>query len=171
MRSYLGVPITSPEGFNIGTLRVMDLMPRRFTQDEQETMVWLARRTIHEVEQRLIQLSCAQVMQAAPNGFVLLDEGFHVLGTNEAADQITGIPFPAGQKVTLGHCPSSTSQKPSSGTLRTPLKAVQNFKNRKNNLLSKLDWHAVAHKTMTARHSASMVHLQHHCQTIDFPFQ
>lgn len=108
VRSYLGVPITSPEGFHIGTLCVIDYVPRTFSSADQETLVRLAKRTMHEVEQRLIQTRYARVMQdlqlvmqAAPNGFVLLDEAFHVLGANDAARHITGMAFVSGERVTL----------------------------------------------------------------------
>lgn len=43
IRSYLGVPVTSGEGYNLGTVCVMDTRPRSFTSEDVTVIVNLAR--------------------------------------------------------------------------------------------------------------------------------
>tara|TARA_R110000772_G_scaffold111558_4_gene215538 strand:- start:2890 stop:3390 length:501 start_codon:yes stop_codon:yes gene_type:complete len=52
IRSYLGVPLLSPEGFNIGTLCAIDTAPREFDNDSIELLNQLAQLVIHELELR-----------------------------------------------------------------------------------------------------------------------
>jgi len=42
LQSYVGVPLTSADGHNYGTLSILDFEPRRFTDDETATLVDLA---------------------------------------------------------------------------------------------------------------------------------
>lgn len=52
IRSYLGVPLLSPDGFNIGTLCAIDTAPRKFSSDNIELLTNLAELVIHELELR-----------------------------------------------------------------------------------------------------------------------
>ena len=54
IRSYLGVPLTTPDGFNIGALCALDAEPRAFTPHEVEVMRDLARIAIDALELRQI---------------------------------------------------------------------------------------------------------------------
>ncbi len=53
LRFYLGVPLTTVEGYNLGTLNVIDLQPREVTDDEIETLRDLAAVVVDELEVRL----------------------------------------------------------------------------------------------------------------------
>ena len=53
LRFYLGVPLTTSEGFNLGTLNVIDVEPREVTEDEVETLADLAAIVVDELEVRL----------------------------------------------------------------------------------------------------------------------
>jgi len=53
LRFYLGVPLTTGDGFNLGTLNVIDLRPREVTAAEVETLRDLAAIVMGELELRL----------------------------------------------------------------------------------------------------------------------
>ena len=52
LRSYVGVPLTTPDGHNIGTLCALDIVPRQFKHSKIELMEQLAELVIHELELR-----------------------------------------------------------------------------------------------------------------------
>ena len=52
IRSYLGVPLVSPEGYNIGALCAIDTAPRKFHDNAIELLTQLAQLVIHELELR-----------------------------------------------------------------------------------------------------------------------
>ena len=52
LRSYIGVPLTTPDGHNIGTLCALDIVPRQFSHSKIELMEQLAELVIHELELR-----------------------------------------------------------------------------------------------------------------------
>jgi PAS domain S-box-containing protein len=49
-RSYVGVPLISPEGHHVGTLAVLDQVPRRFEAPELEALRALARQVMSNLE-------------------------------------------------------------------------------------------------------------------------
>ena len=53
LRFYLGVPLTTSDGFNLGTLNVIDFEPREVTAHEVETLTDLAAIVVDELEVRL----------------------------------------------------------------------------------------------------------------------
>lgn len=52
LKSYIGVPLTTPDGHNIGALCAGDIVPRKFTHPNIELMEQLAELVIHELELR-----------------------------------------------------------------------------------------------------------------------
>ena len=54
VRSYLGVPLTSPDGYNVGALCVFDNEPRIFTEADAEILRNFAKVVIGQMELRLI---------------------------------------------------------------------------------------------------------------------
>ncbi len=52
IRSYLGVPLRSPDGFNIGTLCAIDTVPRKFDDKSIELLANLAELVVYELELR-----------------------------------------------------------------------------------------------------------------------
>jgi diguanylate cyclase (GGDEF)-like protein len=54
IRSYLGAPLTTPDGYNIGSICVMDTIPRDYTQVDREVLANLARLTVNQLELRLL---------------------------------------------------------------------------------------------------------------------
>lgn len=53
LRFYFGVPLTTSDGFNLGTLNVIDFEPREVTANEIETLTDLAAIVVDELEVRL----------------------------------------------------------------------------------------------------------------------
>jgi diguanylate cyclase with GAF sensor len=53
MRSYLGAPLTTPDGYNIGTLCVIDTIPRDYTSVDREVLANLAKLAVIHLELRL----------------------------------------------------------------------------------------------------------------------
>jgi hypothetical protein len=63
LRFYAGVPLTTDDGFNLGTLCVIDKQPRRFTDEETATLCDMAAIVVDELELRLAarRLAAAQL--------------------------------------------------------------------------------------------------------------
>lgn len=53
LRAYAGIPLVTPDGYQIGTLCVMDLKPRDFTADELRILSKFARLVVDQLELRL----------------------------------------------------------------------------------------------------------------------
>jgi eukaryotic-like serine/threonine-protein kinase len=53
LQFYAGVPLRTPDGYNLGTIAVLDRIPRRITVEEVATLQDLAAMVIHELELRL----------------------------------------------------------------------------------------------------------------------
>jgi diguanylate cyclase (GGDEF)-like protein len=54
IRSYLGVPLETPDGYNIGSLCVMDRVPRAFSSDQVAVLMSFAQLIMGELELRQI---------------------------------------------------------------------------------------------------------------------
>lgn len=54
IRSYLGAPLTSPEGYNVGTVCVVDFHPRRFDEMQLEMLRQFANVVVSQLELRQI---------------------------------------------------------------------------------------------------------------------
>lgn len=54
VRSYLGIPLTSPDGYNIGALCAVDTKPRQFEASDIQIMTNFAALVMDEMELRLI---------------------------------------------------------------------------------------------------------------------
>jgi GAF domain-containing protein len=52
LRFYAGAPITTPDGFNIGTVCVVDKQPRSFSELEQELLVQFAKSAMEAIIDR-----------------------------------------------------------------------------------------------------------------------
>lgn len=57
IRSYLGAPLTTPDGYNIGTLCAIDTSPRTFTSYDISILTSFAKLVLNELELRQIAMS------------------------------------------------------------------------------------------------------------------
>ena len=53
LRFYVGIPLKTSEGYNLGTFNIIDVEPRDFSDDDLETMKDLAAVIVDELELRL----------------------------------------------------------------------------------------------------------------------
>jgi GAF domain-containing protein len=53
LRFYAGIPLTTADGYNLGTMNVIDKEPREFSASDTETLKDLAAIVVHELELRL----------------------------------------------------------------------------------------------------------------------
>lgn len=70
VRSYLGVPLTTPDGYNIGALCAFDTLPRRFGPSQTTIMQNLARLVVEQFEMRQIAKSDPLTGALTRRGFV-----------------------------------------------------------------------------------------------------
>lgn len=89
MRAYLGVPLTSPDGYNVGALCVLHTAPRSFSVQEEDLLTRFSQLVVAQMEMRLIaqedeltgiltrraflQRLDAAMMDTAPVGLMLMD--------------------------------------------------------------------------------------------------
>ena len=52
IRFYAGAPLTTPEGYNIGTLCVIDTQPKKLSERQIQTLNALSRRVVSELERK-----------------------------------------------------------------------------------------------------------------------
>ncbi|MDP3340390.1 sensor domain-containing diguanylate cyclase [Frigidibacter sp.] len=57
IRSYLGIPLTTPDGYNLGALCAIDTQPRRFDATQIAVMQSFANLVLNELELRQIAMS------------------------------------------------------------------------------------------------------------------
>lgn len=98
IRFYAGVPLVTPEGHALGTLCVVDRVPRVLTETQLKGLEVLARQVVCLLELRLqvrqkqameqLFLSALNVMQ---EGFLLIDRERNVAYSNTRAEEILGL--------------------------------------------------------------------------------
>lgn len=60
IRSYAGIPLKTPDGYNIGTLCAIDTVPREFPREEVEILSNFAKVILDELELR--QIACSDAL-------------------------------------------------------------------------------------------------------------
>lgn len=71
IRSYLGVPLTTPDGYNVGALCVIDRRPREFSAEQEKMLMSFASLVVDELELRRIAQTDHLTGAATRRGFVL----------------------------------------------------------------------------------------------------
>ncbi len=113
IRFYAGIPLITPDGHAIGTISVMDRVPRELDKSQLEALRALARqaekqlevrtyvdrlaRTIEEreeVERRLRDANqfTSEIISGAGEGIVVYDRSFRYVVWNQFMEQLTGMP-------------------------------------------------------------------------------
>jgi GAF domain-containing protein len=70
LRFYAGVPLTTADRYNLGTLNIIDTAPRELTDDELDTLKQLADIVVDELE---LRLSALRLFRKAADRGVMLD--------------------------------------------------------------------------------------------------
>jgi diguanylate cyclase (GGDEF)-like protein len=71
IRSYLGVPLTTPDGYNVGALCAIDRRPRDFSEQQTQMLASFASLVVDELELRRIAQTDHLTGAATRRGFVL----------------------------------------------------------------------------------------------------
>jgi diguanylate cyclase (GGDEF)-like protein len=71
IRSYLGVPLTTPDGYNVGALCAIDMRPRDFNAEQTQMLLSFASLVVDELELRRIAQTDHLTGAATRRGFVL----------------------------------------------------------------------------------------------------
>lgn len=116
VRFYAGAPLLSHDGFNLGTLCVVDTQPRDpLSAEQQATLVDLAAMVVDELELRLATHKTAQSEEKYRTLFESIDEGFCIcemlfnengipidyrfLEVNSVFEQLTGLEQATGKTI------------------------------------------------------------------------
>ncbi|MEL7557795.1 PAS domain S-box protein [Stutzerimonas chloritidismutans] len=99
IRFYAGAPLISPDGYNLGTLCVIDRQPRQLSEAQRGALVRLSRQIMRLFEERLqahryaeqAALQQALLNSAASAMLVTTDDG-HISGVNPTAERLFGYP-------------------------------------------------------------------------------
>lgn len=90
VRFYAGAPLRAPGGLNIGTLAIIDTKPRKFSDEEAQSLRSLAAMVIDAMEMRLLinhaersERRLIDAMESLPNGFVLYDKDDRLVICNQ----------------------------------------------------------------------------------------
>lgn len=115
IRFYAGAPITTPRGFNLGTLCVIDRKPRSLSAEQRQLLSDLAAMVVNELELRQSRRVAEQraasfeqlvnVFNRLPQGVVLFDGQFRCVYANEAMGEIFALPA----KQLLGWTPETAN--------------------------------------------------------------
>ncbi|MEA5451613.1 PAS domain S-box protein [Leptolyngbya sp. CCNP1308] len=82
LRFYAAAPLTTQDGYNLGTLCIIDRQPRRFTADEAQTLADLAAVVMDQLELR--QLNQSLEASSADRNAELADRNAELEASNQA---------------------------------------------------------------------------------------
>jgi len=107
LRFYAGVPLKTEDGYNLGTLNVIDVKPREVTEEELATLEDLAAIVVDELEVRLAARGEAERLTRARADFV-------VTASHELRTPLAAVYGAAKllEKSGLGTTPSARSSSP-----------------------------------------------------------
>ncbi|WP_434457453.1 PAS domain S-box protein [Stutzerimonas urumqiensis] len=99
IRFYAGAPLTSPDGHNLGTLCVIDRVPRTLRPEQREALSRLARQVIRLFEERLLTKRFAEqaalqhaILDSATSAVLVTQTDGTVARLNPAAERLLGYP-------------------------------------------------------------------------------
>ena len=102
VRFYAGSPIAAGDGHRIGTLCILDRVPREFSEEERGLLRDLAGIVGNEVaaielkiaseRQRRSEHAVRALLDHLPDGVLLVDDSGAIVSCNEAAERLFGVP-------------------------------------------------------------------------------
>lgn len=98
VRFYAGAPLTTPEGFKVGTLCLVDRRPRNFSAQQKQVLADLAGIVMSEFELRASRRQITNQLKllttsydVLPDGIVLFNTEFRCAYANKAMGEIFGV--------------------------------------------------------------------------------
>jgi sigma-B regulation protein RsbU (phosphoserine phosphatase) len=104
LRFYAGVPLTTGDGFNLGTLCILDTEPRRLTDDETATLSDMAAIVMDELELR------RSARSAVDHEHALRDQAERMARALQASLLPPSLPSIPGAELAAIYRPADTSQ-------------------------------------------------------------
>ena len=112
IRFYCGAPIVTNDGYAVGTIAVMDSIPRAVTDEDCLTIQRLARQTAALLELRLLRserssreaMSIDQQVASLTEAAFVMDRSGRILQVNRAAEDLLGAPASALRGRSLHEC-------------------------------------------------------------------
>jgi sigma-B regulation protein RsbU (phosphoserine phosphatase) len=90
LRFYAGAPLTTHDGFNLGTLCVIDREPRQVTEQETRVLTELASVVVHELEMRL---AVRRTVAAADRRLAEVEQLARALQASLLPPSLPDVPF------------------------------------------------------------------------------
>lgn len=178
IRFYAGVPLTDPDGYNLGTLCVIDHKPRKLMDNQKNLLSKLAKLAIDYIVLKKVKennfilktqldnflmLTPDMICIASPNGYFkwINSKFIQELGYNES--ELLALPF-----ISFVHDDDKQKTIDILGKINTQSLKVIFFRNRyqcKNGIFKWLSWNAIPDPTTgmiyaTARNITELVRLE-----------
>lgn len=120
VRFYAGAPLTTPDGYNLGTLCVIDQQPRALDDAQREALTRLSRQIMRLFEERLQSHRYAEqaamqqaLLNSAASAMLLTTANGHISGVNPTAERLFGYPeaMLLGQSLTSALFPQDALER------------------------------------------------------------